>query len=181
VLEVFISGGGNDFAGTNDLRPLLNDVCSGAITAFECFRAGDHDRTLDWLMRKTSDSYRSLIGQVMASTSAQTNIIMHTYDYAYPNGIGIFGNKGDWLRPALEDAQVPKSLHRACIKLIVDRLADELHALTDIDPSRVRLVDSRDTLKESDWANELHPKPSGFKQIAKQAWLPLLRNVNLAE
>jgi hypothetical protein len=177
---VFISGGGNDFAGMNDLRPMLNDVCSGANTALECFRAGDEDHTLDWLMRKTSDSFRVLIGQIMASTSLQTKIIMHNYDYAYPSGEGVFGKNGSWLKPALDDAQVPKGLQRPCIKLVIDRLSDELHALSDIDVSRIYLVDSRDTLKAGDWANELHPKPSGFKDIAKKSWLPVLQNAGLA-
>jgi hypothetical protein len=131
-------------------------------------------------MRKTSDSFRVLIGQIMASTSLQTRIIMHNYDYAYPSGEGVFGKNGSWLKPALDDAQVPKGLQRPCIKLVIDRLSDELHALTDIDVSRIYLVDSRDTLKAGDWANELHPKPSGFKDIAKKAWLPVLQNAGLA-
>ena len=37
----FISGGGNDFAGFNDLRPLLKDDCSAESTAKGCFRPGD--------------------------------------------------------------------------------------------------------------------------------------------
>ena len=177
---VFISGGGNDFAGMNDLRPMLNDDCSRAHTAAECFRPGDEDRTLDWLMRKTGDSFRLLIGQIMTSANQNSRIILHNYDYAFPSGQGVFGKKGSWLRPALDDANVPKRLHRSCIQHVIDRLSDELHLQTDIDPSRIFLVDSRDTLREEDWANEIHPKPSGFKDIARNAWLPVLQNAGLA-
>jgi hypothetical protein len=177
---VFISGGGNDFAGINDLRPMLNADCSAASKADECFRPGREAGTVAWLMAKTADSYRMLIGQIMAASRPGTFILMHNYDYAYPTGKGVFRNGGSWLKPALDDAKVPVSLQRDCIKLVIDALSNELQALTQIDPSRVFLVDSRGTLAEGDWANELHPKPAGFKKIAKSAWLPVLRKIGLA-
>ncbi len=37
---VFISGG-NDFAGFNDMRPLLNLNFTNATTAEDCFKSGD--------------------------------------------------------------------------------------------------------------------------------------------
>ena len=52
---VFISGGGNDFAGYNDLRPLLKDDCSKFKTAAACYRPGDDERTLGWLMKKIAE------------------------------------------------------------------------------------------------------------------------------
>lgn len=178
--SVFISGGGNDFAGYSDLRPLLNDDCSKAKKAADCFKPGDGERTLDWLMRKTSDSYRALIGQVLASTNPQATIVMHNYDYAFPSGKGVFGKKGAWLKPSLEDAKVPEKLHHACIKHLIDRITTELAELTKIDTARIVLVDSTNTLEEKDWANELHPKPSGFKKIAAQKWRPVLETIGLA-
>jgi hypothetical protein len=178
--SVFISGGGNDFAGYSDLRPLLNDDCSKAKKAADCFKPGDEERTLDWLMRKTSDSYRALIGQVLASTNPQATIVMHNYDYAFPSGKGVFGKKGAWLKPSLEDAKVPEKLHHACIKHLIDRITTELAELTKIDTARIVLVDSTNTLAEKDWANELHPKASGFKKIAVQKWRPVLETIGLA-
>jgi hypothetical protein len=178
--SVFISGGGNDFAGFNDLRPLLKDDCRKAKTANDCFKAGDDERTLNWLIRKTSDSYRALIGQVLASANTKATIIMHNYDYAFPSGKGVFGNKGAWLKPALVDAKVPEKLHHECIKHLIDQITLELGELTKIDKNRIILVDSTNTLSEGDWANELHPKPSGFKKIAVQKWRPILANMGLA-
>ncbi|MDD5177063.1 MAG: hypothetical protein PHQ05_11650 [Sterolibacterium sp.] len=177
---VFISGGGNDFAGFNDLRPLLNDDCAKATKAEDCFRTGGDERTINWLMKKTSESYRALIGQILASTNTQTKIVMHNYDYAFPSGKGVFGNKGNWLKPALENAKVPEKLHRECIKHLINRITFELGELVKIDKTRIVLVDSTNTLAEGDWANELHPKPSGFKKIAVQKWLPILKNIGLA-
>ncbi len=177
---VFISGGGNDFAGFNDLRPLLNDDCSRAKKAQDCFRPGDEERTITWLMRKTGDSYRALIGQILAAANPQAGIVMHNYDYAPPSGKGIFGNKGSWLKPALDDAKVPDTLQRDCIRYLIDRITLELQELVKIDSTRIALVDSTNTLSEGDWANELHPKPSGFKKIATQKWRPVLQQRGLA-
>lgn len=175
----FISGGGNDFAGMNDLRPMLNADCSAASQASECFCSGTDAGTVAWLMGKTAESYRMLIGQIMAATRPETFIILHNYDYAYPSGRGVFSTKGSWLKPALDDAKVPDALQRDCISLVIDALSTELQALTSIDPTRIFLVDSRGTLAQMDWANELHPKPSGIKKIAKLAWLPLLSEIGI--
>lgn len=176
----FISGGGNDFAGMNDLRPMLNADCAAAAQAFECFRPGVDPGTVVWLMKKTAESYQMLIGQIIAASRPETLIFLHNYDYAYPTGRGVFGSRGSWLKPALEDAKVPQDLQRECIRFVIDALSAALQALTLIDPDRIFLVDSRGTLADGDWANELHPKPSGFKKIAKSAWLPLLKEVGLA-
>lgn len=177
---VFISGGGNDSAGFNDLRPLLNDDCSSAKKPEDCFKAGDDERTLNWLMRKTSDSYRALIGQILSSTSTQAKIVMHNYDYALPSGKGVYGKTGSWLQPALADAKVPFDLRQRCIKHLINRLTLELQELTKIDNQRIFLVDSTSALEEGDWANELHPKPSGFKKIASQKWRPVLEGIGVA-
>ncbi len=177
---VLISGGGNDFAGFNDLRPLLRDDCSDARRAADCFRPGEADGSLDWLMRKTSDSYRALIGLLFASTPARSRIVLHNYDYAWPSGKGVFGNRGAWLKPALDDARVPAELQHDCMKFLIDRVTAELQGLEEIDPARVFLVDSRNTLAEADWANELHPKPAGFRKIATERWEPMLEVLELA-
>jgi hypothetical protein len=105
---------------------------------------------------------------------------MHNYDYALPSGKGVFGNKGCWLKPSLDDAKVPPALQHECIKHLIRRVTTELNTLTKIDGSRIFLVDSTDTLAEGDWANELHPKPSGFRKIAVQKWLPVLVAIGLA-
>lgn len=177
---VFLSGGGNDFAGFNDLRPLLRDDCSGATTATDCFRADEEDRSLGWLLRKTADNLRQLIGMILVSTPERANIVMHNYDYALPSGRGVFGRGKAWLKPALDDARVAPGLQQDAIRLLIDRMTLEFEALEAIDPSRIFLVDSRNTLAASDWANELHPKPAGFRKIARQRWEPVLEALELA-
>ena len=177
---VFLSGGGNDFAGFSDLRPLLERDCSGAANADECYRPGDADGTLDWFLRKLKESYALLLGRVLLSTPPELRVFMHNYDYPIPTGRGVYGGNSGWLKPALDDAQVPPGLQQACLRHLIDRLTDVLRELAARDPVRIVLVDSTDTLVPADWANELHPKPAGFRKIARERWLPLLQAHGLA-
>ena len=174
----FISGGGNDFAGFNDLRPLLKDDCSAESTAKGCFRPGDSG--LKGFFDRMDEYYRKLIGVIYTRTSPSCHIIMHTYDYALPNGKAVFGDKG-WLLPALVNAQVPAALHAACIAHLIDGFHTLLTGIASMDPQHLFVVDSRGTLAAKDWANELHPKGSGFKKIVRQRWAPLLKNVGLGQ
>jgi len=176
---VFISGGGNDFAGFNDLRPLLNQSCTGAASAPECFRDADAERSLEWLMRKLSEAYRMLIGQALASSNPTVKVFLHNYDFAIPSGRGIFGPGSSWLKQALDDAQVPSALQHECMKHLIRRLTQELHSIAAAFPSRVFVVDSSGTLAPGDWADELHPTPEGFRKIGEK-WRPLLAAQGLA-
>ena len=180
VSAVFISGGGNDFAGFNDLRPLLKSDCSQAQSPEDCFRPGMEDRTLAWLLKKTSESYRALIGQILVSTSPATPVFVHNYDYAYPSGKGVFGKNSSWLKPALDDAKVPDKLQRGCVKTLIDQHTLMLKELLSLNANRIVFVDSTNTLAETDWANELHPKSKGFKKIAVEKWRPILMSRGLA-
>jgi hypothetical protein len=174
---VFISGGGNDFAGFNDMRPLLNLDCSGAETAEDCFRSGDGG--LDAFLKRTEHYYRTLIGHIYTLTPVHCVMVMHSYDYAIPDGRGVFGGKG-WLKPALEAAGVPESLQRDCVRYLITRFHSMLTSISSGDPDHLLVVDSRGTLDEGDWANELHPKGKGFKKIANERWKPVLHRANLA-
>lgn len=63
---MFLSGGGNDFAGFNDLRPLLKDDCSAQTTVKGCFRAGSAG--LKGFLERMDEYYRKLIGIVYTRT-----------------------------------------------------------------------------------------------------------------
>jgi hypothetical protein len=174
---VFISGGGNDFAGFNDLRPLLKDDCSAEASAKTCFRGGEGG--LKSFMDRMDEHYRKLIGAVYTRTRLDCLILMHSYDYAQPNGKGVFKSDA-WLLPALLAARVPLALHQDCINLLIDSFHQTLHRITLMDPQHLFVVDSRGALAPGDWANELHPKGSGFKKIAHSAWKPVLQTLQLA-
>lgn len=177
---VFISGGGNDFAGLNDLLPLLNPDCTNAHSAAECFKPGNGDGTLDGLMKQVAEDYTLLIGQIMVKCPPGVKIFIHNYDYAIPSGKGVFGGESDWLKRPLDDALVADGLQRDCVKLIINRFSHVLKTLEDQGNGQVVFVDSRNTLTDSDWANELHPKPQGFEKIASDKWFPKLMTCGLA-
>ena len=174
---VFISGGGNDFAGFNDLRPLLKADCSGESAPSGCFVGGASG--LKGFLEHVDTYYRKLIGVVYTRTSLNCRIIMHTYDYAIPNGKGVFGGAG-WLKPALVDAKVPGALQADCMTYLIDSFFKVLATISRGDPDHLIVVDSRGTLKTSDWANELHPTGDGFDKIATKCWAPVLAKAGLA-
>jgi hypothetical protein len=178
---VFISGGGNDFAGLNDLLPLLKSECTNEQSAAGCFKPGNGSGTLDGLMTQLTEDYTLLIGQIMVKCPAGIKILLHNYDYAVPSGQGIFGGESDWLKRALDDALVPAALQRDCVKLIINRFSDVLKALEEYGNGQVVFVDCRNTLAGADWANELHPKPAGFKKLAELKWQPVLKTCGLAK
>jgi hypothetical protein len=173
---IFISGGGNDFAGINDLRPLLLDDCSACESPAACFRPGQEVGGPDWLLDRIERNYTALIEEVRAAVVAARGdrfpgmpaIVLHNYDYARPTGDGLFGPRSSpWLLPAFLAARVPGSLRAGCIQLLLDRFTQTLRRVASRYSAQVRLVDSRNTLTMNDWANELHPTSIGFDKIAQ--------------
>lgn len=170
LTAVFVSGGGNDFAGYNDLRPLLGADCTGAPDENACFVDAHGNDMIGPFMADVHDNLDALVGKILAKVGDRTQILLHTYAYAIPTGVGV-GNEG-WLLPALKAAKVPPALREKCVRLLLDRYKDELDGLAAAH-ARVHVVDTRDALASGDWANELHPKPKGFRKIA-QRWKPTL-------
>lgn len=171
LMGVFISGGGNDFAGFNDLRPLLLQDCSKAESPKACFDTPS--RELERLLDNVEHSYLTLIGQVIAACEMEVRVYLHNYDYPNPNGKGIFSGSS-WLKSAMEDAGVAPELRADCMKYVIDQFSERLKRITALNHKQVRFVDGRDCLQPQHWANELHPKPEGFKKLAEERWLPVL-------
>jgi hypothetical protein len=177
---LLVSGGGNDFSGFNELRPLLAADCRAASRAEQCFRAGRGPGTVGALMQRMLDNHRLLIARALAVMPADSQVFLHTYDYAIPSGKAVFA-RAPWLKPALDDARVPQSLQPCCIRHLIDRAYELMHRLEVQGAGRVVLIDSRNTLSPTDWANELHPRPQGFRRIAEQAWRPAFARAGLVE
>ena len=170
---VFVSGGGNDFAGFNDLRPLLGVDCGACATAQACFNHGAQPGSVEALFDRVAQYYGELIDRTLWSVPAAATIFVHSYDYALPTGQAVIGSSA-WLKPALVAANVPPALRAACVAYLIDAFAARLSALEAGYGGRVAFVDSRGTLDPVDWANELHPTGAGFRKIARQRWLPAL-------
>jgi len=176
---VFISGGGNDFAGFTDLRPLLGVDCSNCGTEDECFNHGGGMGSVEALFDRVQQSYIQLVDLVAANVPASARIFLHNYDYALPSGKAMIGSKA-WLKPALVAARVPAGLRAGCVRYLIDRFSERLADLELRYGGRVIFVDSRGTLRPDDWANELHPKAHGFTRIARTCWQPALASAGLA-
>jgi lysophospholipase L1-like esterase len=169
VRAVFLSGGGNDVAGTDDFPLLLRADCSGLATAEDCFRAGEPRR-----MARTITAYLMTVHDQVQRLIPGTPVLVHTYDYAIPNGVGFLG-LGQWLQDPMDSVGVARSLQQRVVDLLIDALAQaQLDAMTPTFLS----VESRGTLLPDDWANELHPTAAGFNKIARR-WRDPLRQLGL--
>jgi hypothetical protein len=174
----FVSGGGNDFAGFNDLRPILLLDCSASATEVACFNHGTAPGTVEELFDRVKEHHIELFDLIAARVPAAARIFIHNYDYALPTGKAVIG-KSAWLKPALVDAKVPPDLREACVRYLIDQFSARLADLEARYAGRVVFVDSRGTLAGADWANELHPKGAGFTKIARDRWKPALANAGL--
>ncbi|MDG0854555.1 GDSL-type esterase/lipase family protein [Roseateles puraquae] len=170
---VLVSGGGNDLAGPEDFVPLLLPNCSNATTAAACFKPGEPDA----LFKTVTTAHASTIDLVQQHLPGKP-VFLHGYDYANPNGLGFLGF-GQWLRVPMDMCQVPRPLQQSVVNHCIDTYWTALKALQARYPAGVvRLVDQRGTLAPTDWANELHPTPAGFRQLAKR-WKPELKAAGL--
>lgn len=169
---VLISGGGNDFAGFEDLRPLLHDDCARMATPESCFNG------LDKFLEDIGGWYERLIANIQQRAGPDCKILLHTYDYALPTGKGLFGNRS-WLREALVHAGVPEHLREDCIVHLIQQFHEAIDGVARKHEHRVFVVDSKGVLEAADWDNELHPTARGFQKIVQRAWAPVLAQAGL--
>jgi lysophospholipase L1-like esterase len=163
--DIFLfSGGGNDFAG-EELESYLNHRDSGLPPV----RMDHFEAMCNEVFRKAFEDLISKVREV----SPQIHIFLHGYDYAIPDGRPVFQLTpgwhfiGPWLRPAFVKKRI---LQMPEMRDIINSLMDRFNQmLADLAASmdRVHHIDLRGTLSDSDWANELHPKASGFGKIAE--------------
>lgn len=172
---VAISAGGNDFAGIGDLdATILAPDCSGAATAEACFRAGQPGG----VFADVAHAYRVLIAAVAATLPGAT-VLMHNYDYAIPDGRTLLGLRS-WLKLPMDNCRVPAAgaplggVRRDVVRGLIDQctlcLDGVVAATTGPGQPTVDLVWSAGTLGDTAWANELHPRPSGFNKLVTECW-----------
>lgn len=177
IQAVLISAGGNDFAGDDDLSTILapKHICENALEGIECF----DDAKLRALMRgKVMGAYHTLIAEV-AAHRGDAMVFLHNYDYAIPDGRGVFG-PGKWLQYPLRQGGVTNPVvQRKAVTYLLDYFNDVLAEVNFEHGERTVLIDSSGELTDDLWANELHPTPAGFNRIVNNRWQkPLLEVVN---
>ncbi len=154
---IVISGGGNDFAGADDLLPLLQQGDPGDAATW--FNQAKTDELFDVIKA----GYKRVI-YLRDQFAPTVPILTHCYDYSKADGQGVLWFS-PWIKPALDQIGMPVNLHRKAVKLIIDRLAA---IQTELAGPRYHFVDTRNTLAPEDWTNELHPTGKGFNKIARK-------------
>ena len=175
IRVVCISAGGNDFAGVGDLDDrILAPDCSGAATLAACYRTGQPGGVFD----AVEAAYRTLIAAV-AALRPDVTILVHNYDYAIPDGRTVAGLRS-WLKLPMDNDRVPAvgapldGLRREIVRDLIDqhtlRLLDLEAELNAPGQPRIDVVWSAGTLSDTAWANELHPRVSGFNRLVAECW-----------
>jgi len=152
---ILFSGGGDDMAGDQFCIYLDQNVPGSN---------GLDSSRFEGVLGSILASYRDLL-QFRDRHASGVPIFGHAYDFPIPNGVHP-DCTGPWLQPSLffagwtELSDGTRILHESLQTFanVLSRIAT-----TENDFS---LVDTQGTLALSDWANELHPTPSGFQMIA---------------
>jgi hypothetical protein len=170
---ILFSGGGNDLVG-DQFRLWLQDEASAG---------GDPTKAVDQqalsdILGVVVTAYRDLLA-ARDSMGHDIPIFVHAYDLALPTNIGVCGN-GPWLFPSLQSRSWmndtnPWDLAKgaAIVKLILIEFEKQMRSLSTVPGNNVVYIETQGTLVASEWANDLHPTPGGFKKIAQQFVGPL--------
>jgi len=172
---VCISAGGNDFAGLGDLdAKILKPDCTAAATADDCCLAGEPDG----VFAAVEAAYRTLLRDV-EELRPGVPVLVHNYDYAIPDGRTLPGLRS-WLKLPMDNCRVPAAaaplagVRRDIVRTLIDHFTLRLDALVSAPAADLlaptELLWSAGTLVDSAWANELHPRSSGFARIVAECW-----------
>jgi hypothetical protein len=179
IEAVLISGGGNDFAGLDDMFRIIRARCEGFTSVDECFNNAQPGRIFD----EVGEAYRQLIDMVLAA-APHVKIFLHNYDRAIPTGKG-FAGLGNWLKGPMVSARIGAPLHQGIVNRLLFEFTQRLKAqcarssrITFVDSARIGAISrpedirGKGTLASTEWGDELHPKPRGFNKIVKTCWAP---------
>lgn len=182
---MLFSAGGNDVIGPDDLAPLIRQYQQG-FSAADCIHTTRFDRKVTRII----EQYEKLL-KLRDQYAPNMHIITHTYDLLKPSlrGVSLFGGieiGGPWIKPTLDERNIPDHLQADVVRILLQRFRDELILLQNQTPQGFTVVDTQGTLRvghRTDWRNEIHPTPSGFKRIARkiftvmQSQFPALPNL----
>lgn len=157
----------------------------------DCSSIGDPARCisplrLDQLLYNISHGLGGIIQTIRwayRNTDRLPPIFLNGYDYPVPDGRGVFGQDGGWIKKAMDHAGVHPDLgfRFEIVKHVVDAMNDDVLAALHSPIKRVFHIDARGTLStdpanyRQDWENELHPTSAGFRKILERAWFPKLQ------
>ena len=150
---MLLSGGGNDLLGGSRLTT--------AVLPFESDRPAEAylGDAFDANLTAVLSGYEHLFSRLQ-QVAPQTPILTHVYDHAVPAN-------GRWLgRPLADIGIVDPVLQREIVCAIVDRFHAALVRLADTF-AVVRVIDTRGSVHDDRWHDELHPTDDGYRSVAR--------------
>jgi hypothetical protein len=94
-------------------------------------------------------------------------IFGHCYDFPIPNGAHP-ACAGPWLKPSLDFCNWSVAQGTTIVHAALASFRDMVKRLAGEPRNNFHLVDTQGILSASEWANELHPGPDGFKKVAQK-------------
>lgn len=169
---LLFSGGGNDIVGKWDFDFILNEYKTG-MTAEDCVNTKRFERRIEQIKL----AYMDLLEYTFtyAKSKDSIKIITHTYDKAIPNKKGVVSNTS-WMWPYLVAKGITNnSIQRKIALNVLGAFADMINELASstIAEERFIVVETRGTIIEDEWENEIHPNTKGFKKIADKIYKKL--------
>ena len=159
---ILFSGGGDDIVG-DPFCIWLNDAAAVGSDPTKALNTVRFDAVLELVKA----SYLDLV-DLRNNKLPNAPIFVHGYDFAIPSGVGAYC-AGPWLKPSLDYCSWTGSAQAT--QIVRDALTQfgNLVASLAADPANDMVyVPTQGTLAATDWANELHPTPSGFKQVGSK-------------
>lgn len=165
---LLLSAGGNDVVAEKQLKILLLDYQSG-------FKPGQCINRSAWaarLKRLRTDFEKVL--DLQHRYAPAMPIVTHVYDLAEPTPrkgrVFGFWPTGPWMWPAMNRRGIPedRDFRSRIIEDLLFEHADQLRSIQAANADRVYLAETIGRLRQGnleDWADEIHPTPSGFKKI----------------
>lgn len=179
VNALLFSAGGNDII-TPDFDQLLNPYEEG-MTAGDCLNAAALSNRLDQL----EAGYRDVVGILAAFSGLpgkkrrDVRLLVHGYDYAIPSNRPVkylfIKVAGPWMHKHFQTRRIPSELRRPVVRLMMDGFNQRLHGLSVEFPGRFLHLDTRNTLADDEWGDEIHPTRRGYVKIAERFRLELAR------
>lgn len=158
---ILFSGGGNDIVASN--LPVLLNTYQPGFGWEDCLNMTRFRRRLLEIEHVYLD-----LADLRDDYQPSAYIFTQSYDYAIPSGKGvrIFGFEvaGKWIKARMDAENIPDKFQRTILDYMLAEFDNLLIRLEQTIPGCVH-VRTQGTLKESDWANELHPTTAGFKKI----------------
>ena len=161
---ILFSGGGNDVAG-DQFCIFLDYAALGA--------SGLDNTRFQKALGMVEASYRDLFS-FRDRFAQDVPIFGHCYDFPIPNGAHPVC-AGPWLKPSLDFCGYDLAQGITIVRQALMEFNSLLTSLAGDRTNNFIVAPSQGVLVETDWANELHPYPQGFKKVAGK-FVDTLRN-----